>query len=389
MNSKPKLVFAVNVDWFFLSHRLPLAMAAKQAGLEVYVLAEDTGKGEVIEQYGLKFIPFGFSTGNHMLQDLQLLSELTRLYKKIRPVLVHQVTIKPVLIGSLAARLANVPAMVNALSGLGYLYINQSVKVRLARILSSVAFKVGFRHSHSRLILQNNDDKKLVLSNRLVDERKISIIRGSGVDENRFAYQPESGTDVRVVLPGRMLWDKGVGEFVEAAAFLKTKFPHVSFHLVGEPYPDNPKSIPLEQLQRWNREGHVQYEGHQEDMVRVLKEASIVCLPSYREGLPKALLEASAIGRPIVTTDAPGCREIVRDGVNGYLVPVRDSYWLSKRIEKLILEPDTRRRFGENGRQIVENEFTVEKIATETLTLYRTLLGNRWPQQQFISKEIS
>jgi len=389
MTRKPRILFVVNVDWFFLSHRLPLALAAKEAGCDVYVAAEETGKGKVIEQNGIRFIPFNTSTDNNVFQDFGLGIRLFRLYRSIQPDLVHHVTIKPVLFGSFAARMAKIPAVVNALSGLGYLYINQSVKVRLARTLSSFVFKFGFHHPNTTLILQNDDDKALVLDYQLIDIQKIHIIRGSGVDINFFSFCLECSKNVRVVLPARMLWDKGVEEFVRAASLLKSKYPDVSFHLVGEPYPGNPNSIPLKWLNDCNKEENLHYEGYQVDMRRVYRESSIICLPSYREGLPKALLEAAAIGRPIVTTDAPGCREIVREGMNGYLVPVKDSIRLAERIEKLILEPGTRRKFGENGRRIVENKFTVERVISETLDIYKMLLGSKWPQINTISKPVA
>lgn len=371
-----KILFVVNDYLFFLTHRLPIAKACLQHGWNVHIATPnyDNAK-ELAHEEGLIWHGLAMKPGSqNPITDLRLLWELKTLYQKIEPDLVHHVTVKAVLYGSIAARRANVPAVVNALSGLGYLYINDSLKNRSIRLGISQLFKYGFNHPNSQLILQNEDDKRLVRDYNLLDEEDISIIRGSGVDTQKFNYVPEDDSQLKVILPARMLWDKGVGEFVEAAQKLRKDGLDASFHLLGDTDPKNPKSIPQEQLQAWDAEQGIYYEGFRDDMVAAMQEANIVCLPSYREGLPKTLLEAASVGRAIVTTDAPGCREVVNDGENGYLVPAKESDKLAEKIKILIENPRIRKKFGLKGRKKVEESLSIEHVVSATMNLYQELL---------------
>ena len=370
------ILFVLNDYAFFLTHRLPIARACRDRGWNVHIATPR--KDEAAEQAAEE----GFSwhsiamdpSSQNPLKELQALWSLTQLYRELQPDLVHHVTVKPILYGSLAARITRVPAVVNALSGLGYFFINETLKDRLVRRAILSLMRVGFRHPNSRLILQNEDDREVVLGYDLLDNTDITMIRGSGVNTETFSYKPEDDSKVRVVLPGRMLWDKGVGEFVEAARKLKEEGINASFHLYGKPDEKNPRSISLEQLNRWDEEPAVCYEGYRKDMVSVLQKANIVCLPSYREGLPKALLEAASVGRPIITTDAPGCREVVEHGQNGYLVPVKDVNQMADKIRELVANPELRKRFGRKGRQKVIRNLSVDKVVRETLELYDSLM---------------
>ncbi|MFH5834132.1 glycosyltransferase family 4 protein [Halalkalibaculum sp. DA384] len=371
-----KLLFVVNDYSFFVTHRLPIANTCIDRGWDVHVAtpqmdeAAEQARREGLTWHGLAMDPGSLNP----VTDLRSVWDLARLYKTVGPDLVHHVTVKAVLHGSMAARMAGVPAVVNALSGLGYLYINHNLRNRVIRPVVNTLFRLGFNHPNSRLILQNEDDRQMVLDYKLLDREAITIIRGSGVNTQKFDYLPETNDDVTVVLPARMLWDKGVGEFVAAAQKLNREGIDATFHLLGDTDPKNPKSIPRERLREWDSEEGLFYEGYQEDMVTALEESSIVCLPSYREGLPKALLEAASVGRPIVTTDAPGCREVVDDGENGYLVPVKDSNMLAERIKTLVNDPGLRKRFGEKGRQKVEESLSVDHVVDKTLALYQALL---------------
>ncbi len=370
----PRLLFLVTEDWYFCSHRLPLACAARDAGFDVAVATRVTAHGERIRAAGLRLIPLRLRrSGRNPWRELMAIAEITRLYRAEKPDIVHHVALKPVLYGSLAARIAAIPSVVNALAGMGYVFTSGKLSARLLRPLVTLAFRLLLKRG--RIILQNPDDRAALLKAGVALPEQITLIRGSGVDTAHFTPVPEPDAAVPlVVLPARMLWDKGVGEFVAAAHMLRDEGLAARFMLAGERDPDNPAAIPAAQLEIWRAAGIVEWSGRQEDMARLLAQSHIVCLPSYREGLPKALLEAAASGRAIVATDVPGCREAVRHGVNGLLVPARDAAALADALRRLILDPALRREFGQRGRARAEKEFSVEKITAETLALYRELL---------------
>jgi len=374
---KQRILLVVNVDWFFLSHRLPIALAARKRGYEVFVAAADTGRRKEIESYGLTFIDAPFLEKSHsFLSELYMILKLGSLYKDIKPVLVHHVTIRPVLYGSIASRLYRVKAVVNALSGLGYLFINQGNKNRILRLVVTKLLKIGFSHPNQLLILQNNDDREKFIERGLVQPKKIRIIRGSGVDPELFKPQSEKKSkSVDVAFIGRLLWDKGIGEFVEAANQLKKQGVKASFHIYGAQYENNPMSVPSDVIDDWKLNNIFTLHGQKDRIEDHLGEIDIVCLPSYREGLPKALLEAASAALPIVTTDTPGCREVVDDGVNGYLVPPRNASLIAESLKKLIENPELRSEFGKEGRKKVLKEFTVDKVVEETMNIYSSLLS--------------
>lgn len=369
-----RLLFLVTEDWYFCSHRLPLACAARDAGFDVAVATRVAGHGERIRAAGLRLIPLKLRrSSRNPWRELMAIAEITHIYRCEKPDIVHHVALKPVLYGSLAALLAGVPAVVNALAGMGYVFTSGKLSARLLRPLVTLAFRLLLKRG--RIILQNPDDRAALLAAGVAHPQQITLIRGSGVDTAHFTPTPEpGGTAPLVVLPARMLWDKGVGEFVAAAQMLRSEGIAARFMLAGERDPDNPAAIPAAQLESWRAAGIVEWHGRQEDMAHLLSQSHIVCLPSYREGLPKALLEAAASGRAIVATDVPGCREAVRHGVNGLLVPAGDAAALAQALRRLILDPALRREFGQQGRERAEKEFSVEKITAETLALYRELL---------------
>ncbi len=372
---RPRLLFTVNDAGFFLSHRLPIAQAAAAAGYDVQIATAPGEAAAQIRARGFAHHPVPLSRrGLNPLAELRTIWALARLYRRLRPDLIHLVTIKPVLLGGIAARLAGAPAVVSAVSGLGYVFISRGTLAAPLRAAVATGYRFAMRRRGVRVIFQNPDDRNEFLNRALVEAKDIVTIKGSGVDTNRFAPSDEPPGPTLVVLPARMLYDKGVGEFVAAARQLRQAGVEARFALVGDSDVGNPTAIPLADLQAWQDEGAVEWWGFRDDMPEVLAQAHIVCLPSYREGLPKSLIEAAACARPIVTCDVPGCREIGRDGENALLVPARDAEALVTALRRLIDDPGLRRRLGARGREIAEAEFSLERVVGQTLAVYATLL---------------
>jgi len=374
-NGRPKLFFFVTEDWFFYSHFLDRAVAAREAGYRVAVICRVHAHADAIVKRGIEVIPIALArTGMHPGDELRTLAELLRIYRRERPDIVHHVAVKPILYGTLAARLTGVRTIVNAPVGLGYVFSSQTPKARLLRPFVLAAYRLFMNPRNGATIFENPDDPAYFAGLGVVDIRRCRLIRGAGVDMGRFYPFPEPKGVTLVVLASRLLWDKGVGEFVEAARLLRSQGVRARFVLVGEPDHANPAAVPESQLNDWREEGVVEFWGRREDMPEVFAGAHIVCLPSYREGLPKVLIEAAAAGRPIVTTDTPGCREIVREGENGLLVPVKSVEPLAAALRRLIEDPDLRLEMGRRGRAMAVAGFSVEQVNTETLALYRRLL---------------
>ena len=310
--------------------------------------------------------------GIGMVREIRSALAIWRLVRRLRPDIVHLVTIKPVIYGGLAARLARVPAVVSAISGLGYVFLARGTGAALRRRLVFTAYRIALGHPNGRVIFQNRDDATLLEA--AVPRGHSALIRGSGVDPTRFRVFPLPEGPPLVVLAARLLWDKGVGEFVEAARILSERGVRARFALVGETDSENRSGIPADVVEEWRRDGVVEIWGRRDDMPEVFAQSTLVCLPSYREGLPKVLIEAAACGRAIVTTDVPGCREIVRDRDNGLLVPARDAQALAEGLRELIEDRELRDRMGVRGRERVEAEFADEHVVRATLDLYAQLL---------------
>lgn len=375
--ARPRLLFVVSQARFFVSHRLPLAEAAAVAGYEVHVAVPDGPGAELVAERGFPVHPVAFDRGGmNPAADARTAAQLAALYRRLRPDLVHHVTVKPVLYGSLAARILGVPAVVNAVSGLGYLELAPGRRARAARAVVRTLYRLAFRRPRLRVIFQNPDDRREFEAAGIVRPDQSALILGSGVDLAAFAPSPRPEGRPVVLLPARMLWDKGVGEFVAAARALHARGYAARFVLVGDTH-ENPSAVPVATLDAWTREGVVEWWGHRDDMPAVFAQASVVCLPSYREGCPKALLEAAASGRAIVTTDVPGCREVVRDGQEGLLVPARDPIALAGALERLLDDADFRGACGVRGRRRAEQDFGVERVIDATLGVYRALIPRR------------
>lgn len=365
------ILYVVPEDWYFVTHRLALARAAVAAGYEVAVATRVGSHGDAITAAGCRLIPLQWAraTGRPW-KELPVIPQLSREMRAFDPGIIHCVALKAVILGQLAAVLArSKAATVNAVAGLGYAFTSREAKARILR----VAVKLALRPTLGRgdaTIVQNVDDATALIQSGLVPESRLVLIRGAGVDLEHFRVRPEPA-ELTVLLASRMLWDKGVGEFVAAATELRKLHPEARFVLVGAPDPGNPRAIPQEQLAAWAASGVVEWWGRREDMPEVLASASIFCLPTvYGEGIPKVLLEAAASGRAIVTTDAPGCRDAVRDGETGLLVPGKDQAALVRALRTLIEDSSLRQRMGAAGRGRVEREFAQEKVISETLQVY-------------------
>lgn len=377
MSERPLLLFVVNQTEFFLSHRLPLAVAAKRHGYDVHVATPISPGLTVIREAGLTHHAVAFSRkGMRPFAELSTLHALFRLYRRLRPDIVHHVTIKPVIYGSIVARLARVPAIVNAVSGLGYVFISRGLKAAFLRCVVRWAYRFALKHPNSRVIFQNSDDLALFTSDKLVQPRQATLVKGSGVDLQRFKPKEQPKGPAVVLFASRLLRDKGICEFVEAARTLENDSVEARFVVVGDVDRGNPASLSTENVNSWQKEGVVEWWGPCSDMSAVFAQIHVVCLPSYREGLPKVLIEAAACGRPIVATDVPGCREIVRHNDNGLLVPANDSVALANALRELIIDPALRKRMGRQGREIAEHGFGLEKVISETLVVYEHVLTN-------------
>ncbi|MFW6206787.1 MAG: glycosyltransferase family 4 protein, partial [Gemmatimonadota bacterium] len=363
----------------FLSHRLPLAQAARDRGARVTVVAGDNGRSEEIESHGLSFIPLPLErTGTNPLRDLRSLGFLWKTYRRVEPDLVHHVTLKPIIYGSLAARLASVPNVVNAVSGMGYVFTEAREGFWLRRLVTFF-LRIAVQDDDSVLIAQNGEDLAFFVERGWIPRERAVLIKGSGVDCDEFRYREQpSSPPVVIMLASRMLWDKGIGEFVEAARRIKeSRGSDVRFVLVGPVDEENPAGVSEAELVTWEENDVLAWWGAvgAEDMPETLARAHVVCLPSYREGLPKVLLEAAATGRAIVTTDVPGCREVVEDGVSGLLVPARNGQQLAVALERLIRNPELREKMGRKGRERVVEEFSLDHVVDRTCALYENLLG--------------
>lgn len=374
-NQSQRILFVVNVPEFFLSHRLPLAIAAQKAGFDVHVATAEGPEIQAIQSLGFTHhvVPFARS-GQNPLNELNTLIRLIRLFRSLKPTLVHLITIKPVLYGGIATRLAGVKSVVSAVSGLGTVFLAESTIAQLRRWLVIVMYRFAFNHKRLSVIFQNPDDRDILLSLKTLKANQVRMIRGSGVSLVDYPFVPEPEGIPVVVMAARLLKDKGVIEFVEAARILRERDVSVEMRLIGSPDLGNPTSVTQAELDQWAAEGYVQLLGYQKNIAKHYSEANIICLPSYREGLPKSLVEAAACGRAVVTTDVPGCRDAVTPDKTGFLVPVKNAVALADKIEVLVLNSGLRNTMGEAGRVLAEDVFAIEKIVDQHMVIYRDLL---------------
>ncbi len=371
-----KILYVVTEDWYFWSHRQGLATAARLQGYEIHVLTRPGEFSGKITEQGFKLHPLYMSRSiGNLVSELNTLLKLCGYYRDIKPDLVHHIALKPAIFGSIAALITRTPLVINSYTGLGFLFISESLFSQIFRAVLLPVFSLLLRSKCFYSIVQNTSDKNLLTELGLIVPERTVLIRGSGVDVSHFHYMPEIETDSPVVLfASRLLKDKGLIEFIDAAKKIKAKGVKARFILVGDIDDGNPTSISHVEINSWLVTDLIEWWGHRDDMPEVFRLANIVCLPSYREGLPKILLEAAACGRSIVTTDVPGCTEVVIDNVNGLLVPVRDSDSLADAICKLLGSASLRQQMGLAGRKLVEENFAIQQVNTVTIRLYNDLL---------------
>jgi glycosyltransferase involved in cell wall biosynthesis len=375
---KKKFLILVNYLSFFLSHRLPIAEALLDKGFDVYI-----GYGELrganpktLEQKGFKvnFVPI-YPGSINILKDLKTFYHIWNYFKKIKPDIVHLVTIKPYLYGGIISRIIGVPCLVSAVSGLGTLFVNKNLKSKFLRLLLYPFFKFAFNHVNQKVILQNEDDLKVLVRWGVLNPLKVKLLKGSGVNLENFVNLNEPNGIPVVCFAARLLRDKGVYEFVSAALLLKERGVNVKFCLAGDLDTNNPSGLNLKDLNELSKEGCIEIVGFQNDIPSLYSQSNIICLPSYREGLPKGLIEAAAASRAVVTTDVPGCRDAIIPNKTGLLVPIKDSKKLADALQWLIENPKKRISMGKAGRKFAEIEFPIKKIVQNHLDIYQNLLN--------------
>ena len=373
---KNKLFFIVSEDKSFWSHRLSLALSAIDAGYDVTLVSNFNKLESKIKNRGVNVININFvRSSKHPFTDLKNIFKLIFILRKEKPDIIHNVALKTILIASIAGLFSKKMVIINAFTGLGYVFSSDQLHAKLIRFFIKPIFKLLFRRSNYWTIFQNPDDMNLFERLGIINQNRSTLIRGSGVETDKFIQSDDLNKIPVVMLASRMLWDKGVGEFVEVAKRAYKNKINAEFMLVGGIDNDNPMSIPLSTLKQWVSNGDVQWEGHSDNMPDMLASASIVCLPSYREGLPKVLLEAAAIGRPLIASNGPGCREIVRDKYNGLLVKIRDADSLYEAVLMLVNNREMRETMGRNSRTLVETELSTTIINTQTIELYRRVVN--------------
>lgn len=373
-----RLLLVVNVDTFFLSHRLPIALEAIKKGWEVYLLTADTGQREKIESYGIFFrhIPFERS-GKNPIHELRCIHLLAKYYRELEPSIIHHVTLKAALLGGIAAKISRKKSVVNAISGMGYNFTDGRNGF-LQRVIKSM-MKLAFLSRDFCFILQNPDDVALFQNLKFVPPTHIFLIKGSGVDLRQYAYSPkEDSLPIRILFPARMLYDKGLQELIDAAISLRERYEgQILFSLAGFCDPDNLAGVKEDDLKSMLIPDYIEWIGYCQDMVSQYKSSDIVVLPSYREGLPKSLIEAAAVGRPIVTTNVPGCKECVIPKYNGELVSAKSSSELASALELLINSSELRKEYGNNSRVLAEQQFSLDAVLSKTFDVYSFLLDKR------------
>lgn len=365
----PRLIFVVTEDWYFISHRLPLAVAAQRCGFDVLVATRCGSHYQAIEDAGLRVVPFEMNRRG--LNPMTLMREafvLAAIYRRERPAIVHHVALRPVVVGGLAARMAGVSGVVSAVTGMGFLFTDGGRLSFVRRVVQKV---LPWLLSRALTIVQNADDAEQLADFGLETDR-LRLVPGVGVDIEQFKPMPISESKPVVMLAARLLWDKGIAEFVKAARRLRGR--GARFVIVGGLDPENPAAVSGVEIEQFVAEGVLEWWGHRDNMAVTLAQADIVCLPSYREGMPKVLLEAMACGKACITTDAPGCRDAVRHEDNGLLVPVKDASALADAIVRLLENPEERLRMGVRGRQRAVQEFSQELVIEATLAVYREIL---------------
>jgi len=374
---KYKILYFVNVDWFFISHRMPIALEMQRKGYEIHVACTLTTQHDFLVKKGfiVHSVPIERSQSG-IVSSIKILFKICYLFRFLKPDLLHLVTIQPVVLGGIAARLCRVPAVVAAISGLGFIFISKGLFAKIRRILIGMLYRIALNHSNIRIIFQNHSDKKTIMSVAKISEQNTILIPGSGINLNDFEdtiYAPSNDTPI-ILMASRLLKDKGVIEFIEAAQIAHINKINCRFVLVGMLDQDNPSALKLEEIKLWTNKKIIEYWGHQSNIIDVLRESMIVALPSYREGMPKILLEAAAAGRAVITTNVPGCKDAILENVTGLLVPPRDSRALYDAIIHLLNNREKCISMGLAGKKLAKDCFDIKIVITAHEVLYKKLL---------------
>lgn len=389
--AKPaSVVMFANTDWYLYNFRRSLALKVQQLGHTVLMISPDGAFGPRLRALGLRWEPLEMRRGS-LRPDVEarLILRLAEVLRREKPSLIHNFTIKCAVYGSLAARAARVPNRVNAVTGLGYVFTSRDLKARVLAPVVSNLMRLALRGARARVIVQNQDDGAALIRMGAA-ERDVRLIPSSGVDCRRFVPReaaPAGRKPKRIVFCGRLLWDKGLGEFVEAARILHGQ--GLEFVAAGAPDPGNPAAVPVDRIGEWRSQGLVRFPGHVEDMPGLLAETDVFVLPSYREGLPRSLIEAGACALPLVATDVPGCREVITNGENGLLVPARDPAALAAAISRLANDADLAAKLGLAARRKVLRDFDESKVIRETMAVYEELMPGFMARSEHRSAEES
>lgn len=375
-SEKPvRILFLTTEDWYFFSHRLPLARACRDRGWEVLVATRTSEHRAQIESEDFRVIEIQMRRrGRAIVSEIRSVFDLIRIFRRERPDIVHNVGLKPVIYGSLAGLVTRTAPVVNTLAGMGYVFSSGHFTIRVVRFAIKLMLKLCLSARKHWLVVQNSADAGVLTGSRLASKNRTAIIPGFGVDVERFRPGPEPEGPIVAAIVSRMLKDKGVREVVLAARELKRRNAGLEVWLVGDPDMENPTSLSESDLRQWDAEGCIRWLGHQSDIAGIWAKAHIALLPSYREGMPMSLLEAAACGRPIITSDVPGCNELVIDGETGLLVERNDWLGLANAMERLSLSSSLRAKLGVAAREKVCGEYGQEDIVRDTHLLYRQAL---------------
>ncbi len=377
---KKKIIINLTEDWFFVSHFLGRAIEAKKAGYDVYISCNETKNRKFIEGKGIKFFSLPLDRrGINPIYEFYILLKYYYIFNKVKPDIIHNVGPKPIIYGSIAAKLAKIRSVINAPIGMGFVFTSSTIKAFFLKKVLLLLLKITLNQHHgmnkkNRVIFENSDDMNYFIKAKIVNNKEAILIRGAGVEiDEELIKRKKNNLIPTITLVARMLKDKGIYEFVEAAKILKKKEIKSRFLLVGDVDKKNPTSLKESKLKKWQDEKIIEWLGWVKDVQSLLLETDILCLPSYREGLPKSLLEGAAIGLPLISTDTVGCKEVVLNGINGFLVPIKDSKSLSLAIEKLIKNKELRVSMGKESLRIAKSEFSSRIINSQTISIYNAL----------------